>query len=121
MELTYWIVAGLLVAMYLYSGTLKLTRSKDQLRPMMGWIDTVPLPQVRTIGALEILGALGLVLPPLTGYAPGLAVAAAVGLLLIQVGGIVVHLRRNEARLIGLNLALLVLAGLATWLSLQWL
>ena len=88
---------------------------------MMGWVDRVPMPLVRTIGVLEILGAAGLILPPLTGIAPWLAVAAAIGLVLIQVGGIAVHLSRGEARLIGLNIGLLVTAAVAAWLATTWL
>ncbi|GAA4448335.1 DoxX family protein [Phytohabitans houttuyneae] len=88
---------------------------------MMGWVDRIPMPVVRTIGVLEVLGAAGLILPPLTGIAAWLAVAAAVGLALIQVGGIVVHLSRNEARLIGLNITLLAAAAAAAWLGTTWL
>ncbi|BBH70362.1 membrane protein [Actinoplanes sp. OR16] len=107
----YWILAGLLAIFYLYAGGKKLTQSKEQLAPMMGWVDTIPMPVVRTIGALEILGALGVILPPLTGIAPWLAVAAAIGLVAIQIGGIVVHVSRGETKVIGLNIALLVLAA----------
>jgi hypothetical protein len=121
MTVAYWVIAALLALFYLYSGGVKVLRSPDQLRPMMGWIDAVPLRLVRTIGVLEVLGALGLVLPPLTGIAPALALAAAVGLVLIQVGGISLHLRRGEAKLIGLNIALLVLAGVEIWLATTWL
>src|ERR1700683_5153991 len=110
MTVAYWIVAGPLAVVCLYSGGLKGVRSPDQLRPMMGWIDTVPLRLVRTIGVLEVLGALGLILPPLTGVAPALALAAAIGLVLIQVGGISLHLSRGEVKVVGLNVALLVLA-----------
>jgi len=117
MEIAYWIVAGLLAAFYLYAGSLKVVRSQEQLRPMMGWVDQIPMPLVRTIGVLEVLGAAGLILPLLTGIAPGLAVAAAIGLVLIQAGAIVVHLSRGEARLIGLNIALLVAAAAAAWLA----
>jgi hypothetical protein len=46
---------------------------------MMGRIDAVPLRLVRTIGVLAVLGALGLILPPLTGIAKALALAAAAG------------------------------------------
>jgi hypothetical protein len=120
MTVAYWIVAALLALFYLYSGELKVLRSPDQLRPMMGWIDAVPLRLVRAIGVLEILGALGLILPPLTGIAPGLALAAAIGLVLIQVGGISLHLSRGEAKLIWLNVTLLVLAGAALWLATIW-
>ncbi len=121
MELAYWIVAGLLALFYLYAGGKKVAQSREKLQPMMGWVDTVPMPAVRTIGVLEILGAAGLLLPPLTGIAPWLAVAAAVGLALIQVGGIALHLSRGEARLIGLNIGLLVTAAVAAWLGTTWL
>ncbi|WP_238006789.1 DoxX family protein [Dactylosporangium sp. AC04546] len=121
MELAYWIVAALLALFYAYAGGKKVAQTREQLQPMMGWVDRVPMPLVRTIGALELLGALGLLLPPLTGVAPWLAVAAATGLLLIQVGGIALHLSRGEARLIGLNIALLATAGVTIWLATVWL
>jgi len=120
MELAYWIVAAVLALMYLFAGGKKLAQSQEQLRPMMGWVDRVPMPLVRTIGVLEILGAAGLILPPATGIAPWLALASAIGLAVIQIGGIVVHLSRGEAKVIGLNLALLALAIVAAWLSTSW-
>jgi hypothetical protein len=120
MEIAYWIVAALLALFYAYAGGKKVVQSREQLQPMMGWVDRIPMPVVRTIGVLEVLGAAGLILPPLTGIAPGLAIAAAVGLVLIQVGGIIVHLSRGEARLIGLNIALLAAAAAAAWLATTW-
>jgi uncharacterized membrane protein len=121
MELAYWITAALLAVFYLYAGGKKVTQSQEQLRPMMGWVDSVPMPMVRAIGALEILGSAGLILPPVTGIAPWLAIAAAIGLALIQAGAIAVHLSRGEARLIGLNIALLAAAAAAAWLATTWL
>jgi hypothetical protein len=121
MEVAYWIVAGLLAVFYVYAGGKKVVQSREQLLPMMGWVDRVPMPLVRTIGVLEVLGAAGLILPPLLGIAAWLALAAAIGLLLIQVGGIAVHLSRGEARLIGLNIGLLVAAAVTIWLTTTWL
>ncbi|MFF0138867.1 DoxX family protein [Streptomyces sp. NPDC005227] len=121
MDVAYWIVAGLLALFYLYAGGMKVVRSQEQLRPMMGWVDRVPMALVRGIGTVEVLGAAGLILPPLTGIAPVLAVAAAVGLVLIQVAGIAVHVSRGEARLIGLNIGLLVAAAAAVRLGTTWL
>jgi DoxX-like protein len=121
MELAYWIVAALLAVFYLYAGGKKVAQNREQLQPMMGWVDRVPMPLVKTIGVLEVLGAAGLILPPLTGIAPGLAVAAAIGLVLIQAGAIVVHLSRGEARLIGLNIALLAAAAVTVWLATVWI
>ncbi|MCF6475649.1 DoxX family protein [Nonomuraea sp. MG754425] len=120
MEIAYWIVAGLLALMYLFAGGKKIAQSQERLRPMMGWVDTVPMPFVRVLGTLEVLGAAGLVLPVLTGIAPGLAVAAAAGLTIVQVGAIVLHLRRGEARLIGLNVVLLAAGAAAVWLATVW-
>ncbi|MFI6478324.1 DoxX family protein [Nonomuraea sp. NPDC050663] len=117
MEITYWIVAALLALFFLYAGGKKVVQSQERLRPMMGWVDTVPMPFVRAIGFLEVLGAVGLILPPLTGMAPWLAVAAAIGFAVIQVSATVLHLRRGEASAIWLNLALLVLIGATLWLA----
>ena len=53
---------------------------------MMGRVDRFPMPLVRLIGTLEALGAAGMILPPLTGIASWLAIAAAIGLVLIRAG-----------------------------------
>ncbi|MFI9255244.1 DoxX family protein [Streptomyces sp. NPDC053069] len=116
MDITYWIVAGLLAVFYVYAGTLKVIRSRDQLRPMMAWVDRIPLPALRALGAVEILGATGLILPPLTGIAPSLATAAAIGFVLLQTGAIAVHLT-GEDRRIALNAGLTVTAAVAIWLT----
>ena len=110
MNLAYWIVAGLLALFYFYAGGVKLIRDRDQLRPMMGWVDTVPMGLVRAIGAVEVLGGVGLILPVATGIAPWLAAVAAGGLVVLQVLATALHLRRGEARLIGLNLVMIALA-----------
>ena len=121
MKVAYWIIAGLLALFFLYAGGKKVAQSQDQLRPMMGWVDQIPMPMVRAIGALEILGAIGLILPPLTGIAPALALVAAVGFVLLQIGATALHLSRGEAKLIGLNLGLIVTAAVTVWLSTTWL
>lgn len=117
MVVAYWIVAGVLALFYLYAGGKKVSQSQQKLAPMMGWVDTVPMPAVRLIGIVEILGAVGLILPPVTGIAPVLAIAAAAGFVVLQVLAIGLHLVRGEGKLTGLNLALIVLATVATWLA----
>ncbi|MFB7178826.1 DoxX family protein [Streptomyces sp. NPDC056257] len=116
MNIAYWLVAGPLALFYVYAGTLKVIRSRDQLRPMMAWVDRVPLPALRALGTVEILGAAGLVLPPLTGIALPLAPAAAVGFVLLQAGAIAVHLT-GEDRRISLNIGLTTTAALTIWLA----
>ncbi|MFC8433401.1 DoxX family protein [Streptomyces sp. NPDC057253] len=116
MNIAYWIVAGLLALFYVYAGTLKAIRSRDQLRPMMAWVDRIPLPALRALGTVEILGAIGLILPPLTGIAPRLAPAAACGFVLLQVGAIAVHLTGQDRR-IALNVGLAITAMVTVWLA----
>jgi uncharacterized membrane protein len=119
-NVAYWIVAGLLALFYLYGGGVKVARSREQLRPMMAWVDSTPMPAVRAIGLIEVLGAIGLILPPLTGIAPWLALAAAVGFVLLQLGATRVHLNRGDRR-IALNVTLLLVASVTVWLATAWL
>src|SRR4051794_23794169 len=101
MNLAAWVVSGLLAAVYLMAGTLKTTQPLDKLRPQMGWVDDISLRTLRMIGVLELLGALGLVLPKLLGIVDEragvqgtLTGLAALGLALIQLLAIPVHVRR---------------------------
>ncbi|MGW6604174.1 DoxX family protein [Streptomyces sp. NPDC055036] len=119
MNIAYWILAGLLSLFYLYAGAMKVFRTRDQLRPMMAWVDRIQMPAVRGIGVAEVLGATGLIVPPLTGIAPALALVAAVGLVVLQTGAIAVHLRTD--RQVGINIPLILAAALATWLATTWL
>lgn len=110
MNVALWVVQGLLAAVFLLAGTMKLTQAHGKLAEQMGWPDDFSPSVVKLIGGLELLGALGLILPALTGVAPILTPIAAVGLAVIQVGAVFVHLRRNEAPNLVINLILL--AGL---------
>jgi uncharacterized membrane protein len=120
MNVAYWIVAGVLALFYLYGGGIKVIQTREQLQPMMAWVDRTPMPAVRTIGVLEVLGAIGLILPPLTGIAPWLALAAAIGFVLLQIGATTVHLSRGD-RQIALNIALILAAAVTIWLATTWL
>ena len=120
MNVAYWIVAGLLALFYLYGGGIKVIRTRERLQPMMAWVDRTPMPAVRIIGVLEVLGAIGLVLPPLTGIARRLGLAAAVGFVLLQIGATAVHLRRGDRR-IALNIALVLAAAVTGGLAASWL
>ena len=118
METVYWIVAGALALFYTYAGGMKLLQSQEKLAPMMAWAGTaVPMPGVRAIGLLELAGALGLVVPPLTDVAPWLAVVAAACLAVLQVLAGAFHASRGETKDLWLNGVLAVVAGVAAWLA----
>lgn len=117
MGVAYWIVAGLLGVFYLYAGGKKIVQSRERLAPMMGWVDTVPMPVVRAVGVVEVLGVAGLLLPPATGIAPVLAILAAVGFVVLQLLAAGLHLSRGEAKDTGLNFVLVLLAAVTAWLA----
>ncbi|MCW5951231.1 MAG: DoxX family protein [Propionibacteriaceae bacterium] len=115
MNVFLWIVAGLLALGFLGAGAMKLSQPREKLAASMGWVNDFSEPMVKVIGALEVLGALGLILPAATGIAPILTPIAAVGLALVMVGAIVTHVRRKEYPVIGVNAVLLILAIVVAW------
>ncbi len=114
MNITLWIVQGLAAAILLMAGSMKLMRTKKQLADQMGWVEDFTQGQIRGIGILEVLGALGLVLPWLTGILPILTPLAAASLGIIQVSAFFTHLRRNEIIPMGImNLMLIAMLAFA--------
>jgi hypothetical protein len=88
----------------------KLSQPRAQLAAgPMGWAADVTDLEFRTVGLLEVLGALGLVLPGALGVAPLLTPLAAVGLAMTMIGAIVTHVRMGETDRLAVPLVLLVL------------
>ncbi|WP_082095946.1 DoxX family protein [Demequina flava] len=96
MEIVYWILAGILALAFLAAGLTKLTKSAEQMQEMGMMPASRSIGAQRGIGAVEVLGALGLILPPLTGIAVILAPIAAVGLVITMILAIIDHKKRNE-------------------------
>ena len=108
MDVVLWILQGLLAVAFLGSGVMKLTQPKDKFKARMPYVEDFSQPQIRAIGAVELLGALGLVLPWATGIAPVLTPLAAVGLGITMIVAGEVHRRRKES--FAVNLVLLAMA-----------
>jgi uncharacterized membrane protein YphA (DoxX/SURF4 family) len=116
MNIALWIIAGLLAVAVLASGAMKLARPKEKLAAFgMGWVEDFSAGAVKAIGALEVLAAVGLILPAALGIAPVLVPLAAVGLVVLMVGAIITHLGRHEAQVTASPMALLALAVLVAW------
>lgn len=116
MNIVLWIVAGLLSAAFLAAGAMKLTKTKEEfVASGMAWAQDYSPTMLKVIGTLEVLGALGLIIPPLVGILPVLAPLAALGLGLVMIGAIVVHARRGESSKLVSNVVLLLLALVVAW------
>ncbi len=112
MNVFLWILAGVLAAFFLAAGANKLAQSHTKLlaNPSMKWVEDFSPGTIKLIGAAEVLGAIGLILPAVLDIAPILTPLAAVGLAVIMVGAIITHGRRKENQAIIINAVILVLA-----------
>jgi uncharacterized membrane protein len=77
MNIALWIVQILLALAFTAAGVMKLTQPKDAMREKMPFVDDFGSGAIRLIGLLEVLGAVGIVLPWLLGVAPWLTPLAA--------------------------------------------
>jgi len=109
LELALWIAAAFLAIVYVLLGARKLIQARVELIETMPWAEDFSSRSIIAIGIVEIVGALGLLLPELTLVLPELTVVAAFGLAALQVAAIIVLVRRGD-RAIGINVVLLVLA-----------
>jgi uncharacterized membrane protein YphA (DoxX/SURF4 family) len=110
METALWTAQVLLAAIFLATGLTKLTQPRAQLAAgPMSWAADVTDAEFRGVGLLEVLGALGLVVPGALGIAPVLAPVAAVGLALTMVGAIATHVRMGETDRLAVPIVLLAL------------
>ncbi|MEV0696019.1 DoxX family protein [Streptomyces sp. NPDC050388] len=116
MNVILWIIAAVLALAFFAAGLMKAGQSKEKLAASgMGWVEDFSPGMVKAIGIVEVLGALGLVLPALLDIAPVLVGWAAVGLAVTMLAAIGVHARRKETKAIPVNAVLFVLAAVAAW------
>jgi hypothetical protein len=85
-RIALWILQGLLAALFLFAGGFKLATPLA----VLGHFSPLPGSFLKFIGACEVLGALGLVLPGLFRVRLGLTPLAAAGLVVIMLGAVVV-------------------------------
>jgi len=85
-NVTLWVVQGLLAAVFLFAGVMKLVMSPEA---MAGPV-SLPVGFIRFIGVCETLGAIGLILPGLLRIRVELTPLAAGGLVVIMIGAVVI-------------------------------
>jgi DoxX-like family len=113
MNLALWIVAGLLAFAFLYSSAAKLFLPKEKLavNALGQWTQDFSPGALKAIAVLELLGAVGLILPALIDIAPVLVPLAALGAVLLFVGAVIVRLRRGERATIMFDVVYLAMAA----------
>ena len=92
MNVALWIIQGLLAALFLFAGGMKLITPIEEMTrqiAMPGWF-------LRFIGVAEMLGGLGLIFPWLLRIRAKLTPLAAAGLTVIMIGATVITLSMGE-------------------------
>lgn len=117
MNIVLWILASLLALFFAFAGFSKLAQSKEKLlaSPNMGWAADFSPGLIKLIGALEVLAAVGLVVPAVIDLATVLMPLAASGLVVLMAGAAITHARRKEGQAIVINVILLALAAVVAW------
>ena len=115
MNVVLWVLASVLAVAFLASGIVKLTQPKEKLRERMAWVEDFSPGMIKAIGILEVLAALGLILPAALDIVPILVPLAATGLVALMSGAALTHTRRKEYPIILVNGVLLVLAAVVAW------
>lgn len=111
----FWGAQVLLAALFGMAGLMKLTAPFPELVAKLVWPGSVPEALVRFIGAAELTGAVGVLLPALTRVQPRLTGLAAAGLVLVMALAVPFHLSRGEVQALGVNLPLAALALFVAW------
>lgn len=88
MNRALWSVQGLLAALFLMAGGMKLAMPLEEMVAQSG----LPGPFILFLGVAELLGAVGLILPQLLRIKVGLTPLAALGLVIIMAGATVIGL-----------------------------
>jgi uncharacterized membrane protein YphA (DoxX/SURF4 family) len=111
MNIALWIVQGLLAAIFLFAGGMKLVLPIEEMTKQM------PLPGLflRFIAVCEVLGAIGVILPWLLGIRPGLTPLAAAGLVIIMIGATVTTLMTADVAIALFPLVVGILAAFVAY------
>lgn len=121
MNIVLWIIQILLALLFLFAGGTKLVLSAETMQSMASPNQVqMPMLFIRFIGVVEVLGALGLVLPGLLRVKKGLTPLAAIGLTIIMVGAVIITIAGDGVAMAITPLIVGVLCALVAYGRRDW-
>jgi uncharacterized membrane protein YphA (DoxX/SURF4 family) len=113
MNIALWIVQVLLAGLFLFAGGMKLVMPIEEMMKQM----PLPLPAWSLLftGVVEVLGAIGLILPWLLGIRPGLTPLAAAGLVIVMIGATIYTVAAGDMATALMPIAVGVLAAFVAY------
>lgn len=118
MDVALWIIAGVLALAFAIGGATQILLTKERYGALAGsqrWAEDFGPGHIKAIGTIKILGAAGLIVPPLVGIAVVLSPLAACGLMLVMAGAATTRFRRSEWGLMGGDVAFLAVFAFLAW------
>jgi len=114
MHVILWI-AQVALAAFMITGALLKFMPIEQIAAMMPWTGQLPPLMVRLLGFVDLLGALGLILPALLHIKPQVTPWTATGVIVLMLCAIIFHVSRGEAAVIGVNIVTAFIALFIAW------
>lgn len=118
MDLALWIMAGVLALAFGAGGASQILLTKERYGALAGsqrWVEDFGPGHLKAIGAIKLLGAAGLIVPPLVGVAVVLSPLAACGLMLVMAGAATTRFRRSEWGFMGGDVVYLAAFAFLAW------
>jgi uncharacterized membrane protein YphA (DoxX/SURF4 family) len=115
MDLSIWVIQAILSGIFLMSGIMKILMQQENLGQAIPWALQIPSFLVKLIGLVEVLVAVGIILPSLLRYRPKWAAYAAMALVVMMLGAVVYHVVKQEYMAIPGKVIYALLAGFVAW------
>ena len=113
-NIVLWVAQVVLATTFIWAAAMKWFQPVEKLAAMWPWTGQIPGILVKLTGLIDLVGAVGLILPSLLRIKPKLTPIAAIGIILLMISASIFHIARGEAAQIGANI---VFAGMAAFIA----
>jgi hypothetical protein len=110
MNIALWVLQGVLAVLFAAAGMRHIIMPRAQAAKRSQWVLATPPWFLPCLGAAEVAGAVGLILPMELSILPRLSIAAAIGLAVVMGGATVFHRARKEQPQSMVTFALMLIA-----------
>ena len=115
LNIVLWVAQVFLAATLIWAASMKLFQPIDKLSTMWPWTAQIPVTYVNLTGIIDLLAALGLILPGLLRIKPRLTAIDSICIIILMICASIFHISRGEASVIGVNIVFAALAAFIAW------
>jgi hypothetical protein len=112
MNTALWTMQSFVAIIFFSIGSIKIFGSIQKLQKMFAYNLPFSIFLIRLLGFLEILAAIGIILPSLLNIYPSLTVVAGICLSIVMTGAVVFHLKKGDYKALPLVAVLFIFSVL---------